>query len=128
MKDLLNLPNLSNSLLEIKKKTGLLIVLGLSTLGLTSAQLKPAEQVAIQAEILNSPSIVAAAKTEQKDDEAPDRGTDGGKHKLLEDTQTEDTQTKNLIIAGVRVRVKGEPTPPNDSKRRSFNIQEEKTA
>ena len=43
-----------------------------------------------------------------------------------EDLQTEDSQTKNLIIAGVKVRVKGEPTRPNDGERRSYEIKQEK--
>ena len=116
---------LSNLKLPDLKKSGPAIVAILpifAGLGLTLGQFIPTEQAVIQAKILNSPSIVVAAKTEQKDDEAPDRGTDGGKHKLLEDTQTED-----LIIAGVRVKQKGEQTP-SGSKRHSFNTQEEKKA
>ena len=95
----------------------------LAGFSLNSAQLKTAEQAAIQAEILNSPSIVVAAKTEQKDDEAPDRGK---ARPRLVDPQKEDTETElNQIIASVRVRVKGEPTPSNDSKRRSYEISKE---
>ena len=75
MNDSHNLPNLPNDLLKIKQNIGLAIGLVLSELALTfSGQLKPAEQGAIQAKILNNPSIVAAAKTEQKGEGAPNRG------------------------------------------------------
>ena len=125
MNNLLNLPDLSNNLLKIKKNTGLVIGLALSTLGLTSGQLKPAEQGAIQEEILNNnPSIVAAtppSKPKPKPGPIPGEG-----RPRFVDLQTEDTETEDLIIAGVRVRVKGEPTRSNDSKRRSYEIRQEK--